>query len=329
MESFRTRRKGKEIASMIRYCVEDLKKYRVNMDKKLKRTDLKKVALSYAEALVYFKGILYTMMRKMNDLTMCDDSDTQEFEFNSSYWGPTMKPENMKSYVYRCRFLTAFYLEIFNHLDEFIEAEYLFKGSRQRPYEDRYDILFEIIDTVTEFTGNFISGKAVMEDIPKIFETFTLKKPEKVKKQKRQLKIMNKQLNVIKDSQVKIPVLSFLEMPMEDSRIINNLTKLAYMISTDDLEVTKTGQTQEGLTFADESEVSHIIERMGRQILKYRRKHKIPILYRIFWESMPEESFKYRDCAINENLEEGCRALYYLRFVSGSKEIENLIDQMI
>ena len=308
---------------LITSLLHEIHKEKLVMKKHLNKKDVKRISKSYNMHLMMFKGSLFTMVRYLNEMELLD-IDGFHFEIRSKYFTDESTEEPIESYVFKVRFLTVLYVYILNNLDEIIEFEFGLRG--KKAVQDRYEILFQIIEAVENFTVNFLKGKDIFDSIQNIYEFTSI---GGTKKQSRVFKTLKKQLEVIRNSQIRIPGFKFLEMPLAEDKIIHNLSKIAYVLATNDVDVSKTGNFIKGMSFDDKESLYIIISSLGKAVRKAHKEYEEPMIWTLFFDARPKMVTSYNEIQTDKNVEYGCKALFLLSFVCGSKEVQQLIYKMI
>lgn len=233
---------------------------------------------------------------------------------------------SIKSYTYKCRFLTVFLLEYIERIDVIALKKYdylsMFKTGK---YENGYFYMKKLADDTRRFIKVFLSGNSYGNILLKMNQNCNY-----IRTKKTDPRELNKYIRDIKhELKIGLKESWLKEKEMPEDIAIDSVLKLAYLICTGDTSLDELPNFRyiEG---ADTSyELRGLTEALGSAIMENRKYEKRPIMYLAYNRARPRIMSKYKD--INENwfISTGVRALEYTKFFCNDKYITKFIDKMI
>lgn len=230
------------------------------------------------------------------------------------------------SYLFKCRFLTAFLSDYIENIDEIALHKYDYLSRfKTGKYENGYFYLKKLADDTRRFIKVILSGNSYGNIMLKMNQNCNFIKTKKtdplelnqyIKDIRHELKVGLKE-SIFKDK----------ELP--DDIAINLILQLAYLISTGTTSLDELPNFRD-IEGADTSyELRGLTEALGSAIVENRKYHKRPILYLAYNRARPEILSRYKD--INENwfISIGVRALEYTKFFCNDKYITKFINKML
>ena len=322
MVSFKLIRKNQADELMSR-ILNDIREQKKVVKKHMTNKDRRTIKKNYQLSGMMFKGCLCSMVRYLNDQEILNP-DGFSFKISSEYFSKDSKPAEIYTHTFKVRFLTLLYVYILNNLQDIIDFE--MELHKKESLADEYETLYQVMDHVENFTVNFINGTNKKSDVKYIYEMISI---GKINTMKPVLKTVTKQINYIQASQIKIPAFKFLEMPMKEDEIIHNASKIAYIIATNKMDIQRTGNYKKGLTFNSKDDLVDIYEKLGKVINQAHKNFGVPVMWGLFFEANPDISKTSFSSISNKDIETGIKAMILLKFVCGSKEVENVISRML
>lgn len=114
---------------------------------------------------------------------------------------------------------------------------------------------------------------------------------------------------------------------VEDSDYINDILKLSYMITTESSNFKGTFKPVSNITFNDKMKLKKMIESLGADINRFRKKNSFPILFSCWLYAKPfVETTQEVD---NFNYSMGLLSLYYTRYVLNQSAVSRLIRKLV
>lgn len=113
----------------------------------------------------------------------------------------------------------------------------------------------------------------------------------------------------------------------DDGILCNNITKTAFVIATDSVNVKHTAPYEEDIDYKDEDACTTQVGMLGLAIMRRRKKCKyVPMLYSTFTKANPKLYTKLDD---TPEIVLGVQALYALKFFIDDDRVSHYIDKLI
>jgi len=210
---------------------------------------------------------------------------------------------------------------------EMIWKEVEYRG-KKKDEKECVGLIYQVRDCL----GNFIDMIAdnnpdYRDELLKVNELIVFSDNEYFKRSKKTLGVVSRELNRL--DEMLHPGFLDSGKPSDDI-VIQNVCLIAYVLATGSSNVKNTFMVPEEIDIRNEDDVKVMIEVLGNCILSRRVSTRpYPEIYKWFLHSLPKIKYKFKDINYNKSLAEGCRALSFVSFYSGSKEIKKLIKKMI
>lgn len=252
-----------------------------------------------------------------------NDNETRLYFNNSKLWNGKYTYCDIKSNKFKARFLANLYCELKLNLNNIIETQFIYKGRKIMEYEDKYSILYELIETVKIFTHKYIMDEYDFDDFIKLNKIFCAKND--VKKRRKVIKTMK---NII-PSLLKTSESLFIK-PENQYEFINDLINIAYVVSTENHKIKDIHRVPERISFPAYYAMKSIIVNLGEDIYVQNITHKsTPIIYRAFINAHPMIWTKYEGTEYNKFLSQGIKSIFYLSFITNDKNLYKYIKKII
>ena len=115
----------------------------------------------------------------------------------------------------------------------------------------------------------------------------------------------------------------------DDSTLINDITKMAYMLSTENTKFKHCGTVDSEIRFSNKKEIKEILGRLGYAILLNRSKNNINPIYKAYLKSKPEINTNIRDVNKYIELSAALEALEYEKIIIDDPNVSSVIDSLI
>lgn len=237
------------------------------------------------------------------------------------------KKYRINSNEFRGRFVTLLCMKIGDLIPDIVDSRFVLSGKKVNEWEEKELILHDVIKIINRFIISYLDNDDFENDLFNLFVLITLRKAYKRKYRKYKMKVLTtfkEQKDRLSEGRTSNRLIKPL---MDDDIAINNVIKLAYVVMTENLDISKTPNISEGITLKDSREIRELVEALGASINLYDRK--LPFLYQIFMTTIPNIVIKWDEVNTNLNLKTGCKALIYLDFICHDKNIHKLITSMI
>lgn len=237
------------------------------------------------------------------------------------------KKYEINSDEFRGRFVTLLCMKLGDIIPDIVDSRFVLSKKKLNEYEEKELILHDVIRIFNRFIISYLEGHDFEKDLFNVFTLLSIQKAYKKKFKKYKMKMLetvHEQKDRLIDGR---SGLKFVPSLMEDDIAINNVIKLAYVVTTESLDISKTPYISDGISVKDSREIKELVEALGATINLYDRKK--PLLYQIFMKTIPNIEVKWSDVNFNLNLKTGCKALYYLDFICHDRKIHQLIQSMI
>ena len=226
---------------------------------------------------------------------------------------------NVNGARYRGRYLTFIYFYFFKNADDIVDE--LCKRLDIDTFEGKYQVLEKLITKLNTFTVNFTAKNAdYSKSAKELMEIFMVS--EKSDTTDKVMTIFEQQGEIIKDACANKNL-------YDDDVIINNIIKLSYVTATGSPNVSGCPKFKEGVTYKNAKILKKQIRKLGKEIVKERRKRKRPGMYKAFTKAMPLYYSRFSDINEDYYLNVGTKALSYLKFLLNDKKCNKYIDSII
>lgn len=258
-----------------------------------------------------------------SDFIMGRKDGLSKFLFHhSELWRGEMRVLDQRSDVFRKRFLTLLYSEIIKYVDEIVDMEFKSVGRKLLENEDRCMILENFIKTINNFHVKLLSGEDTLEAFLKL--EYYLSNRKKRKTKEKVCNILNDRMKILSLNK------GMLGYYLEDDEVINEIIKMAYVAVTENPDISGTSKLVIGVTFEDPKKIRSMVINLGKDILEYRDMYpEKPLMYDAYLYANPQMLTMYPDVNHNNMLLVGVRAMFYLGFLSGNKEIQKIITKIV
>lgn len=280
-----------------------------------------------------YRFVIMDMLFAINGIDKDDylfsDGFSLEYEFSfddkfkaMSKLGFTKKEKNdIGGLKFRGRFVTKLLFFFLKHIDEIIDtiAEES-EGIYESKWNVRFNILNEMIFRLNSFVATFLTKDTYYEEhLEKLLELFMIytKKERSVNV----IETFNEQKEFVKQA--------CRTHEYDEDITINNICKLAYVMSTENMKLKDCPRLEEGMTRKDYQSVKEQISDLGYAILERRCKEKEHPLYRMFTKSNPLYYSKFPEVNEEYDVNVGTKALLYLKFLIDDKYVSRFIDKLI
>lgn len=299
--------------------------------------DVIELSIESRRVVTSFHNDVKLAVRVLNGLPILDESfldngclsddPLNTYAYKSILWKGDMKLEPVSSNIYKGRFIMNMLLSIDKYFDEITLKELDLRGNKKN-VKEYINLIYQIRDCIGNFINLFADDtKDYRDELLKVHELMVMADEMYFKKSKKALKVVSREMNRLDD--MLNPGFLDGKRPSDDI-LIQNVCLIAYVIATGDSNIKNTFMVPEDITLKDEDSIKVIIEVLGQCIINRRVSTKpYPEIYRWFLQSLPKISYKFKDINYNIHLAEGCRALSFVSFYSGSKSISRLISKMI
>lgn len=115
----------------------------------------------------------------------------------------------------------------------------------------------------------------------------------------------------------------------DDDIIINDITKLAYMLTTENTKFKHCGTVSEGTSLENKRLLKEILGRLGYAILVNREKCGMNPMFKAFIKSKPEINTNMRDVNQHIELSVALEALEYEKLLIDDANVSRVIDHII
>lgn len=113
----------------------------------------------------------------------------------------------------------------------------------------------------------------------------------------------------------------------DDGILCNNITKTAFVVATDSVNVKHTAPYEENIDYRDDDACTTQVGMLGLAIMRRRKKCKyVPMLYSAFTKANPKMYTKLDD---TPEIVLGVQALYALKFYIDDDRVSRYIDKLI
>lgn len=237
-------------------------------------------------------------------------------------------PEPIHSLEFKGRFLTYIIYDILGDIDKLIKTVYkngIIDQKKKRKYLNYLVILNETIKTLNMLIITYLSKDAsYTEHLGRLMELRIIS--DGSPKKKKYTKLFNRKVEFIRDICQKNLLGRFTE---DEFIIINDITKMAYMLATERYNFKHCGIVPENIFIKDTRSVKEVLGRLGYAIMMDRDKHKANPVYKAYLKANPEiySNMKIRP----ENIELGIaiQALTYEKLVLDNPDVSSVIDKLI
>lgn len=328
---------NKEISKRLRKLGDaemyDLSPSNKKKSKKKKKKKKGKALLSekdlYDINLVNFQISLYKMLLTMNNMGeypyLLKDAGslilTKDVEINREFkkasslnWS---KPEDIDSLVFRGRFATLLTYEMIQHSHEIVKRIFKDVEEGEKKYHSYNVILEEFMTRVGYFITTFLTSDYEYADhLIQLYEVllFVTQRDEEI-------------INKIKETK-KFLIENCYDPSFDSGILCNNIMKLAYVLSTENLNVKRTPEYVENINYHDPLITQQQIGKLGVAIMKRRKKEDVSLLYDCFQEADPKIISKFPFVDECPELIIGHRALELLKLFIGNKNVSNYINKI-
>lgn len=299
--------------------------------------DSLELSIECRRCIVAFHDDIRLAVRVLNGLPILDDSFVETgvlpddplnlYAYKSILWRGSMKSEPVDSNIYKGRFIMQMLMSIDQSFDEMIWKEVEYRG-KKKDEKECVGLIYQVRDCL----GNFIDMLAdnnpdYRDELLKVNELIVFSDNEYFKRSKKTLGVVSRELNRL--DEMLHPGFLDSGKPSDDI-VIQNVCLIAYVLATGSSNVKNTFIVPEEIDIRNEDDVKVMIEVLGNCILSRRVSTRpYPEIYKWFLHSLPKIKYKFKDINYNKSLAEGCRALSFVSFYSGSREIKKLIKKMI
>jgi hypothetical protein len=245
-------------------------------------------------------------------------------ELSDLEWEKNNKYE-MNTLIFKCRFLTAYLQDIMCSLEKISMNRYYKSHNKFGPYEHSYFYLKDLLADIQRLCLCMINGNDYSNILMKnLMHSSYLKKKVNSKK-------LNKTIYAaITELRTGVhPANILTEDFMSDDMVIYSLLRIAYMLSTNDLDLENIPSFEyiEGAT--REHDLIRLIEELGSSILIEHKYKKRPSMYKAFNTAEPLIMTNYSNVNDDLYLSIGIRALVYADFIINDKKIHKFVMKMI
>ena len=282
-----------------------------------------------------FKDFLYAVICEINGITsekyltkknkVRSIRNTEFTDLSILRW-KSSDTYDTNSYIYKCRFLTAFLMEYIERIDKIALKKYdylsMFKSGK---FENGYFYMKNIADDTRRFIKVFLSGNSYGNILLKVHQNCSY-----IKTKKTDPKELNKYIREIRhELKIGLKYSWFKEKDLPEDIAINSILQLAYIICTGNTSLDELPNFRDIEGANTSYELRGLTEALGSAIIANRRYEKRPIMYLAYNRANPQVLSRYKD--INENwfISAGVRALEYTKFFCNDKYISKFIDKMI
>lgn len=245
-------------------------------------------------------------------------------ELSSLEWEKNNKYD-IKSLMFKCRFLTMYLQFIMHKLDVIAKNRSINGKSRFGVYEHSYFYLKNIISDVKKLVLCMLTSDEYSNILLiNLMHSSYLKKKGKPRKFNHRL---NKAITELKNGTKSLAFIN--EEFMSDDLIIYSVLRIAYMLCSNDTDCSVIPEFRfiEGAT--REHNLSCLIRSLGESILIHQKYSKRPVMYRAFNAAEPLIMTDFVDVNDDYHLSIGIRALAYTDFILNDKKLHKFINKMI
>lgn len=313
--------------------IKNLKKTKKGDNKKEKS---KRKKLGYKSlfkiSLANYKFVLMDMIFAINgidkDEYLFSDGFSLEysFSFNDKFKAMSKlgfdreSKDDINSLKFRARFVTKLLFYLMKHLEDIVYSISDNGDEYNSKWKVRYGVLKEIIFRVNAFTTSYLSNDIQYRNhLEKILEFMLIytKREE------------SEEIIETYCEQIEFVRRACKTMEYKEDLMINNIIKLAYMMSTENMKLKNCPKPIEDMDWKDYESVREQIAGLGSAILKRRGKEKEHPLYRLFTKAMPLYFSKYPNVNEDYEINVGTKALLYLKFLIDDKDVDKYIDKLV
>lgn len=223
--------------------------------------------------------------------------------------------------TFRGRFATVFLLKIAHNAHRIVKG--LFSTIDEKvpnKYNAYMRILDEFIYQIDTFVTTYLSADLeYVKHLQKIYEILLIAEGGNTE-------IIQRLLDV----QEMLEKAASGRCSYDDGTISNNVMKMAYVLSTDNLKLKNTPRYDEDLNFQDYHGMGNQIGTLGYAILKRRIKtNEIPMFYKVVQKAKPKLVSRFEEAEEMPELAVGTKALTLLEIFIGNPKVTKYIDQLI
>lgn len=280
-----------------------------------------------------YRFVLMDMLFDINgidkDEYLFSDGFSLEYDFSfddkfkeMSKLGFNKKEKNdINGIKFRGRFVTKLLFFFMKHIDDIIDTiSEESNSSGESKWKIRYNILNEIIIRLNSFVVSYLRKDIYYEEhLEKILEIFMIYR--KKEKSVDVFETFKEQKEFVKHA--------CKTMEYDEDIMINNICKLAYVMSTENMKLKECPKLEEGMTRNDYYSVKEQIADLGYAILKRRCKEKEHPIYKMFTKANPRYYSKYPEVNDEYEINIGIKALMYLKFLIDDKNVDRFIDKLV
>lgn len=216
------------------------------------------------------------------------------------------EPAPIDGLMFRGRFITYFLVMIIRKTSDIIDGVYENLGGENYKWKTKREILDEWIETVNTFVFSYLTEGMQYE-------------PSLIKIEEIMLAAQDKSYHVEKFVKETESLLLKRDNPETPGYEANNLTKMAYMLSTESTKFKRCPGYDKRYNYHDLSKTLDQVGGLGYAILRYRKKEaKLPPIYKCFQQANPKIISRFYE--FNEEAPEvtvGLRALEYSKMFYG------------
>lgn len=298
--------------------------------KKKKKYSIKKKAI-YQIRITQFKIFLFELICMINGFDKDDylyhDGFTMDvkFKFNKLFKELSLlgfeeeEKNDINSLKFRGRFATRILIYFFKNIDKVIDD--ITSDCGYYSWGDKISLFNKLMQRINKFVITYLSKDYnYKEHLDKLLEIMYIDDRRDVEATK-VCKTYEVQSEFVKRA--------CKTKEYDEDVMINNITKLAYVMATNKMNIKKCAEYEEGITTRDKEAMKNQIGQLGYAILKRRVKEPTTSAYKAFGKANP--LFYSRFNSVNEEVELniGTKALVFLKVLMDDPYVDKFIDKMI
>lgn len=292
--------------------------------------------IELANAICDFKSLILTMRKILHGFPILDSSflntgmvedyDAYRWIEKSRLWNGMTLSYPVDNPIFIARFVDLMLDDIWCNLDDIIGKEQKY-WKKENDVRETLSLVYQMTDCISNLIDNMVNKNTYREEMLKVFELSIMIDDGAFKKKRKRIKVIEREVrNLV--GMFDTNILEGQRPP--DYIILQNVSLLAFILTTGSLNVKRTFMVQDDVTLKDSQSVKSIVEVLGSCIIEQKRREETyTTIYRWFLYSLPKISYKFRDINFNQNLVEGCRALSFLSFFANDNKVSKFIEKMI
>jgi len=234
--------------------------------------------------------------------------------------------DSTDSLAFHGRFISYIIYHYLSEIREMIKDIYDEMGGKKVTKYDNYLIILnQIIKNLNMLVITYLSSDASYTEYMKALIDIRLVRDCNPKK-KKFAEWYNNEAEYIRTS-CKSNI--FGKRAEDDSTLINDITKMAYMLSTENTKFKHCGTVDSEIRFSNKKEIKEILGRLGYAILLNRSKNNINPIYKAYLKSKPEINTNIREVNKYIELSAALEALEYEKIIIDDPNVSSVIDSLI